>query len=454
MHKMPRGKDMFWSHATQSDDGKLICEFCSEQYAGGITRFKYHLAGLQGNDAAPCSNVPENVKQRAIIACGVISDRPMKKGRMQSGSESHSSVGSPSSGSNFFCGTLSEGGTGQGQQQTIPGMMKKVEKDFVDKLLLKGIVMNNLPFNLLQSVDFKNFVAAATNFGPRYILPSSETTRTKLLDEARKDALVYVDEMKKTWTKSGCTIMSDIWKDTIRSKFYINLLVSSPTGTVFWKASQVEKGPKSAEFIVDFLSPTIEEIGANNVVQIVTDNGSNYRKAKRILEGKYPNIFTTSCAAHCIDLMLEDIDSLEDVKNIMCKARQAVKFLYNKQHALDIMRTYTKGKELRRPGVTRFASQFICLDSILKQEEGLKFMVASNDWRHVENTEKNDAKELTRLIQNEDFWRKGKEIIRFVEPLVRVLKMVDGEGATMGYLYEALDRAKEAIKSACNNMRE
>ncbi|XP_031490026.1 uncharacterized protein LOC116257430 [Nymphaea colorata] len=152
--------------------------------------------------------------------------------------------------------------------------------------------------------------------------------------------------------------------------------------------------------------------------------------------------------------MLEDIDSLEDVKNIMCKARQAVKFLYNKQHALDIMRTYTKGKELRRPGVTRFASQFICLDSILKQEEGLKFMVASNDWRHVENTEKNDAKELTRLIQNEDFWRKAKEIIRFVEPLVRVLKMVDGEGATMGYLYEALDRAKEAIKSACNNMRE
>ncbi|KAF3784869.1 hypothetical protein EJ110_NYTH29329 [Nymphaea thermarum] len=48
---------------------------------------------------------------------------------------------------------------------------------FADKLLLKAIVMNNLPVNLLQSMDFKNFVVEATNFGLGYILSSSETTR-------------------------------------------------------------------------------------------------------------------------------------------------------------------------------------------------------------------------------------------------------------------------------------
>ncbi|KAF3771704.1 hypothetical protein EJ110_NYTH59760 [Nymphaea thermarum] len=42
----------------------------------------------------------------------------------------------------------------------------------------------------------------------------------------------------------------------------------------------------------------------------------------------------------------------------------------------------------------------------------------------------------------------------FVEPLVKVLKMVDGEGATMGYLYEALDRAKKAIKAASKDNKE
>jgi hypothetical protein len=31
------------------------------------------------------------------------------------------------------------------------------------------------------------------------------------------------------------------------------------------------------------------------------------------------------------------------------------------------------------------------------------------------------------------------------EPLVKVLRLVDGDKPTMGYLYEAMDRAKEAI---------
>ena len=31
------------------------------------------------------------------------------------------------------------------------------------------------------------------------------------------------------------------------------------------------------------------------------------------------------------------------------------------------------------------------------------------------------------------------------EPLVKVLRLVDGEKLAMGYLYEAMDRAKESI---------
>ena len=34
-----------------------------------------------------------------------------------------------------------------------------------------------------------------------------------------------------------------------------------------------------------------------------------------------------------------------------------------------------------------------------------------------------------------------------IEPLVKVLRLVDGEKPAMGYLYEAMDRAKEAVRS-------
>jgi hypothetical protein len=38
-----------------------------------------------------------------------------------------------------------------------------------------------------------------------------------------------------------------------------------------------------------------------------------------------------------------------------------------------------------------------------------------------------------------------EELCAISEPLVKVLLLVDGEKPTMGYLYEAMDRANEAI---------
>jgi hypothetical protein len=39
-----------------------------------------------------------------------------------------------------------------------------------------------------------------------------------------------------------------------------------------------------------------------------------------------------------------------------------------------------------------------------------------------------------------------EEVVAISEPLVKVLRLVDGDKPTMGYLYEAMDRAKEAIR--------
>ena len=38
-----------------------------------------------------------------------------------------------------------------------------------------------------------------------------------------------------------------------------------------------------------------------------------------------------------------------------------------------------------------------------------------------------------------------KEVCTICEPLVRLLRLVDGDKPAMGYLYEAMDRAKEVI---------
>ena len=50
----------------------------------------------------------------------------------------------------------------------------------------------------------------------------------------------------------------------------------------------------------------IKDVSEENVVQIVTDNGSTFVKVGKLLMKKY-NLYWTPCAAHCIDLMFEDI---------------------------------------------------------------------------------------------------------------------------------------------------
>ena len=51
----------------------------------------------------------------------------------------------------------------------------------------------------------------------------------------------------------------------------------------------------------------VEEIGPEHVVHVVTDNGSNYKKACNELREVYEHIALTPYLAHTVNLMLKDI---------------------------------------------------------------------------------------------------------------------------------------------------
>ncbi|XP_057418048.1 uncharacterized protein LOC130712226 [Lotus japonicus] len=118
---------------------------------------------------------------------------------------------------------------------------------------------------------------------------------------------------------------------------------------------------KTGEKLFTFLDSLVEEIGEKNVVQVVTDNGSNYVLAGKILQAKRKHLFWTPCAAHCIDLILEDIGKLKRVQKTIKRGISLVGFFYNHTLALNIMRKYTNKSELVRHGVTRFATTFLTL---------------------------------------------------------------------------------------------
>ena len=85
----------------------------------------------------------------------------------------------------------------------------------------------------------------------------------------------------------------------------------------------------------------------------------------KLLMERHPAIFWTPCATHCLDLMLEDIGKIEWIKSCVGKAKNICKFIYNHAFVLTIMRKYTGNSELARPGIMRFALNFITLKSLM-----------------------------------------------------------------------------------------
>ena len=170
---------------------------------------------------------------------------------------------------------------------------------------------------------------------------------------------------------------------------------------------------------------------------------------------RYPSLYWSPCATHCIDLMLEDMGKLPWIKEIIETARSVTKYIYNHTFVLSLMRQFTGNKELVHPAITRFATSFISLQSLLKSMLDLQRMFLSDEGAACVYSTKHDGQAIAQLVGHDlVFWSGVGEVYTISEPLVKVLRLVDGEKPTMGYLYEAMDRAKEAIYRYYENKGE
>ena len=118
-----------------------------------------------------------------------------------------------------------------------------------------------------------------------------------------------LDKYKNELKKIGCTLMLDRWTDN-REMSITNFLVNSPKGTVFLKSIDTSDIFKNAENLFQLLDSLLQEIGEENVIQVVTHSASTYVSTSEKLMEKKRKIFWNPCATHCIDLMLHDIGDL------------------------------------------------------------------------------------------------------------------------------------------------
>ncbi|XP_047326776.1 uncharacterized protein LOC124930481 [Impatiens glandulifera] len=218
-------------------------------------------------------------------------------------------------------------------------------------------------------------------------------------------------------------------------------------GTSFLGSIEEYMEAHTGIYIFEYVEKYINEIGPQHVVQVVTDNATNNMTAAELLKVKQPHVFWTSCATHTINLMLEAIGKLSKFSGVLEKTKALTIFIYAHHRTLAIMRKYTKKRDIVRPGVTRFATSFLTLESLKGKKDQLRLMFTSDEWSKTKlrTTLKGKAAEAT--VTSISFWNGVSLALNVFTPLVKVLRLVDGDKKpSMAFLFGALEQAKEEVK--------
>ena len=160
-----------------------------------------------------------------------------------------------------------------------------------------------------------------------------------------------------------------------------------------------------------------------------------------------PHIFWIPCAAHCIDLMLMDIEKICRVQKIVESGQNITTFIYNHTWILSLIQQFAVG-DILKPDVTRFATNYIALDSLIEKKLYLRQMFVSPEWQQNKYARiGTEGSNVESLVMRQSFWQRAEKIVVAIKPPYEVLQAMDGEQyPQMDFLYYMMERTKEQIK--------
>ena len=111
--------------------------------------------------------------------------------------------------------------------------------------------------------------------------------------------------------------------------------------------------------------------------------------------GKRKGLFWTPCAAHCIDLILEDFEKKLEVHQVtIANGRRITSYIYSRTILISMLRHFTKGKDLIRPTATRFATAYLTLGCLSDCKIQLMTMFTSIQWRSCRFSKTEEGKRI------------------------------------------------------------
>ncbi|KAH7285060.1 hypothetical protein KP509_33G010500 [Ceratopteris richardii] len=478
---MPRAKQGCWQYVTSQGkfgtggSERWTCNLCGYKGTGGADRIKAHLARFGGIGVGPCSKpMPEKMKEELLEW---VAAREMRRGVRAStetlssaqssippGHSSHASQGEFPSAPLVEDLETEEVAHASGQQQKRPresqsiatgrgslhassirASLQKQGKQEATQGIMRLFIKCGLSFNVVRTPAWKEAMKMVSRLGIEWEGPSYEELRGSELRRTKEIVQKQLEPMADTWKKYGCTLMCDGWTD-IRKRNVYNILVHCCKGTMFLRAIDASTPGLSitGEYIFGHIRQAVLEIGVQNVVQVITDNGSNCVSMGRMLEQEFPSIVWTPCAAHSIDLLIEDVGKVPWIHDIFSTCQRVVTLFTKRPKLLSIFRSYSD-LELLRPAKTRFAYMCIVMERLLRVRQSLMQTVVSQEWLAWSGHTCSKAESVRITCLSDSFWREVEALVGVMQPLYSMLRIVDMEGSTIGLVYEYMDRVGESL---------
>ena len=246
----------------------------------------------------------------------------------------------------------------------------------------------------------------------------------------------------------------------------INFLCGNSKGLFFDGTLKLtSEDSENAEKIAELICNEIVQVGALSIVQVVTDTCSVMKAAWKIIEKKFPWITCTCCAPHVLSLELKDMAKIPEVAAVMEKSQKVLaRFWGRKRWARSKLRetvkkNHKKDLGLYRAKATRFAGHIRELARILRLKADLQEVVVSAEYAAQKwkpeadgdsDDEATDGEDIVKkiILDESGFWKPLVDVLRITTPVVKLLRLADGEMPAMGKMYDRMFMIGEKIEKS------
>ncbi|RZC56751.1 hypothetical protein C5167_015603 [Papaver somniferum] len=329
---------------------RVRCNYCAKEICN-YSRLRQHLGGIRGN-VLPCVEVPEVIK---------VSHNPETINKVKNKAEAED----------------------DSSRQT-------------QRCIGRFFLANGIDFSAANSSTFDKMIHALVGVGSTaYKVPSCNDLKGWILEGELKAMRDHVQEVVCSWGSTGCSILLDGWTNE-KGRNMINFVVDSPLGPIFMKSADFSDSIGNVDSMISLLSGVIEEVGVENVVQIVT--------------------YSTAAS-------MEAVGMLGTERGILGKAKTISKFIYSHETVLKLMKEHTRGFDIVSSSRIRSMMPFLILETIEAQKKNLREMFISLEWKNSTLASTADGRMVAGLVTGEpSFWAEAEMLVKVKETIKKIYK--------------------------------